>query len=205
MRGASPVKGNQSFSDEVISRFGVLPNFFCSAPPAEGLVEELWKFAKSAYLDCSLPSLFKERLFVHLSRFCEVRYCIVRHVGFLIGEGHPAGDASALPQTIEQVLTVLRRPLPDADGLSHCFQRLESYEQPVEMPEPETQLEGDLFDALTIMFVEPHVRSVQGAPWHAHLGRAGSKSSLHSWRSYGRHTTGQRPTRRWPTSPTCSQ
>ncbi len=155
MRGASPVKGNQSFSDEVISRFGVLPNFFCSAPPAEGLVEELWKFAKSAYLDCSLPSLFKERLFVHLSRFCEVRYCIVRHVGFLIGEGHPAGDASALPQTIEQVLTVLRRPLPDADGLSHCFQRLESYEQPVEMPEPETQLEGDLFDALTIMFVEP--------------------------------------------------
>jgi len=155
MRRASLVKGNQSFSDEVISRFGVLPNFFCSAPAAEGLVEELWKFAKSAYLDCALPSLFKERLFVHLSRFCEVRYCIVRHVGFLVGEGHPAGDASALPQTIEQVLTVLRRPLPDADGLSHCFQRLESYGQPVEMPEPETQLEGDLFDALTIMFVEP--------------------------------------------------
>jgi PAS domain S-box-containing protein len=155
MRGASPVKGNQSLSDEVISRFGVLPNFFCSAPAAEGLVEELWKFAESAYLDCPLPSLFKERLFVHLSRFCEVRYCIVRHVGFLIGEGHPAGDASALPQTIEQVLTVLQRPLPDADGLSRCFQRLESYGQPVEMPEPETQLEGDLFDALTIMFVEP--------------------------------------------------
>jgi len=155
MRRASLVKGNQSFSDEVISRFGVLPNFFCSAPAAEGLVEELWKFAKSAYLDCALPSLFKERLFVHLSRFCEVRYCIVRHVGFLIGEGHSAGDASALPQTIEQVRTVLRRPLPDADGLSHCFQRLESYGQPVEMPEPETQLEGDLFDALTIMFVEP--------------------------------------------------
>jgi PAS domain S-box-containing protein len=155
MRRASLVKGNQSFSDEVISRFGVLPNFFCSAPAAEGLVQELWKFAKSAYLDCALPSLFKERLFVHLSRFCEVRYCIVRHVGFLIGEGHPAGDASALPQTIEQVLTVLRRPLPDADGLSHCFQRLESYGQPVEMPEPEAQLEGDLFDALTIIFVEP--------------------------------------------------
>jgi hypothetical protein len=26
-----------------------------------------------------MPSLFKERLFVYLSRFCEVRYCIVRH------------------------------------------------------------------------------------------------------------------------------
>jgi PAS domain S-box-containing protein len=145
----------QSFADEVISRFGVLPNFFCSAPSTEGLIQELWKFAKSGYLDCPLPSLFKERLFVHLSRFCEVRYCIVRHVGFLIGEGYPAGDASVRPQTIEQVLTLLRRPLPDADGLSGCFERLKSHGRAIEMPEPETQLEGDLFDALTVMFLEP--------------------------------------------------
>jgi PAS domain S-box-containing protein len=155
MREADLVNGNQSFADEVISRFGVLPNFFCSAPAAQGLMPELWKFAKSGYLDSPLPSLFKERLFVHLSRFCEARYCIVRHVGFLIGEGHPAGDAGALPQTIEEVLTLLRRPLPGADGLSRCFERLESSGHPVEIPEPETQLEGDLFDALTITFVEP--------------------------------------------------
>ena len=147
--------GTQSFAAEVTSRFGVLPNFFCSAPSADGLVQELWKFAKAAYLDCPLPSLLKERLFVHLSRFCEVRYCIVRHLGFLIGEGRPAGDASVLPQTIEQALTLLRRPLPDADGLSRCFERLESYALPLEIPDPETQLESDLFDALTIMFVEP--------------------------------------------------
>jgi PAS domain S-box-containing protein len=146
---------NQSFVDEVISRFGVLPNFFCSAPTADGLIQDLWKFAKSGYLDCPLPSLFKERLFVHLSRFCEVRYCIVRHVGFLIGEGYPAGDASVLPQTIEQVLTLLRRPVPDVDALSRCLERLESHRHPVEMPEAETQLEGDLFDALTIIFIEP--------------------------------------------------
>ena len=70
-----------------------MPNFFCTATAAPGLIDELWAFAKSAYLDSPLPSLFKERLFVYLSRFCPVRYCIVRHVGFLIGEGHPAGDA----------------------------------------------------------------------------------------------------------------
>ena len=70
-----------TFHDEVAERFGVLPNFFCSAEAAPGLIERLWDFAKSAYLDNPLPSLFKERLFVHLSRFCEVRYCIVRHVG----------------------------------------------------------------------------------------------------------------------------
>jgi PAS domain S-box-containing protein len=155
MDQAEREQGKQSFAAEVTSRFGVLPNFFCTAPSADGLIEELWKFAKSGYLDCPLASLFKERLFVHLSRFCEVRYCIVRHVGFLVGQGHPAGDASAPPQTIEEVLRLLRRPLPDADGLTRCFERLESHRHPVEMPVPETQLEGDLFDALTVMFVEP--------------------------------------------------
>jgi hypothetical protein len=88
------------FRREVEDRFGVLPNFFCSADAAPGLVEELWKFAKSAYLDSPLPSLFKERLFVHLSRFCEIRYCIVPHVGFLIGQGRPAGDVDAGPETV---------------------------------------------------------------------------------------------------------
>ena len=104
------------FRREVEDRFGVLPNFFCSADAAPGLVEELWKFAKSAYLDSPLPALFKERLFVHLSRFCEIRYCIVRHVGFLIGQGRPAGDADAAPETIDDVVELLRRPLPGGSG-----------------------------------------------------------------------------------------
>jgi hypothetical protein len=64
--GADP-RANTAFRHEVADRFGVLPNFFCSADAAPGLIEELWKFARSAYLDSPLPSLFKERLFVHLS------------------------------------------------------------------------------------------------------------------------------------------
>jgi hypothetical protein len=85
------------FRANVADRFGVLPNFFCSASAAPGLIERLWGFAQSAYLDSPLPSLFKERLFVHLSRFCPVRYCIVRHVGFLIGAGRPAGGRRDSP------------------------------------------------------------------------------------------------------------
>ena len=52
------------FQNEVAGRFGVLPNFFCTASAAPGLIEELWGFAKSAYLNNPLPALFKERLFV---------------------------------------------------------------------------------------------------------------------------------------------
>jgi signal transduction histidine kinase len=143
------------FSAEVRSRFGVLPNFFCTAASAPGLIQQLWGFAKAGYLDNPLPSLFKERLFVHLSRFCEIRYCIVRHVGFLVGEGRPAGDAWAQPQTIEEVIALVSRPVPDAEGLNRSLAFLESITDPVAIPEPEAETEGALFDALTIMFVDP--------------------------------------------------
>ena len=143
------------FRREVANRFGVLPNFFCSAEAAPGLVEELWKFAKSAYLDSPLPSLFKERLFVHLSRFCEVRYCIVRHVGFLIGQGRPAGDANAGSETVEQVIEMLRRPVPEGSALAQVLERIERVPLGGRLPAPRTEAETDLFDALTIMFLSP--------------------------------------------------
>ena len=61
-----------AFEREVAARFGLVPNFFRSAPDAPFIVRELWQFAKSAYLDTPIPTLLKERLFVYLSRFCEV-------------------------------------------------------------------------------------------------------------------------------------
>src|SRR6516165_964922 len=144
-------------AQEVEARFGLMPNFFCTATAAPGLIDELWAFAKSAYLDSPLPSLFKERLFVYLSRFCAVRYCIVRHVGFLIGEGSPAGDASALPETIEQVIALLTRPARGASALEQALARLEALSGPANIPAPRTELESDLFDALTIVFLEPRL------------------------------------------------
>src|ERR1700741_3229858 len=94
----------------VNDRFGVLQNFFRLAPETPEITEKLWGFAQAAYLDNPMPSVFKERLFVHLSRFCAVRYCIARHVGFLIGLGRPAGDAAVQPQSIVDVVHPLRRP-----------------------------------------------------------------------------------------------
>ena len=87
----------ETFEREVAARFGLVPNFFRSAPEAPLVLRELWLFAKSAYLDAPIPTLFKERLFVYLSRFCEIRYCITRHCGFLLGLGRSAGDPGAQP------------------------------------------------------------------------------------------------------------
>jgi PAS domain S-box-containing protein len=93
-------------------RFGVLPNFFRLAPETPEITEKLWGFAQVAYLDNPLPSVFKERLFVFLSRFCAVRYCIARHVGFLVGLGRPAGDNGARIHSVVEVVKLLRRPFP---------------------------------------------------------------------------------------------
>jgi hypothetical protein len=95
----------------VNERFGVLPNFFRLSPETPEITERLWGFAEAAYLDNPLPSVFKERLFVHLSRFCAVRYCIARHTGFLIGLGRPAGDKNARAESVGDVVKLLRRPV----------------------------------------------------------------------------------------------
>jgi signal transduction histidine kinase/CheY-like chemotaxis protein len=145
----------EQFKTEVRERFGLLPNFFCTASSAPGLIEKMWGFAKSGYLDNPLPPLFKERLFVHLSRFCETRYCIVRHVGFLIGEGRPAGDANAWPHPVGQVLELQGKPIPGPERLEQALVRLENERDPLAIPDPETSLEDDLFDALTLVFVAP--------------------------------------------------
>ena len=167
-----PQSSTLRFRREVTDRFGLLPNFFCSAEAAPGLIEELWKFAKSAYLDSPLPSLFKERLFVYLSRFCEVRYCIVRHVGFLIGQGRPAGDAAAGVETVEQVIEMLRRPVPQGVGLTKVLERLERLSLDGRLPEPRSECEADLFDALTIMFLSPRDSARARSAVRAALGDA---------------------------------
>lgn len=136
-------------------RLGVVPSFFGSATAAPEVAEHLWAFACAGYLDNPLPSLFKERLFVHLSRFCSVRYCIVRHAGFLLGRGHPAGDAEAQPHSIEQVAALLRRKgrLEGAE-LDAALARLEACDEP-RLPEPESGLEADVFAATTEVFLDP--------------------------------------------------
>jgi signal transduction histidine kinase len=173
-RGAHVSDERPQLLSSIAERLGVLPNFFCTAASAPGLIDRLWDFAKSAYLDNPLPSLFKERLFVHLSRFCEVRYCIVRHVGFLVGNGNPAGDPDCPPQTIDQVVALLRRQVPDETTFAEAVRRLRESEPTTEMPTAETQREADLFDALTLIFLEPR----QSHPARRALERAFGEANL---------------------------
>ena len=141
--------------NEIRQRFGVLPNFFRLASAEPEITANLWGFAKFAYLDNPLPTLFKERLFVYLSRFCAVRYCVVRHFGFLVGLGYPSGDSKTLPQTIEGALPLLRRPLPKGEGMLPVFKACAAFESPiVSFPVPDSSAEQALIACATHSFLQ---------------------------------------------------
>jgi PAS domain S-box-containing protein len=143
------------FEDEIAKRMGALPNFFRLASSDPKIGSNLWGFAQFAYLDNPLPSLFKERLFVYLSRFCSVRYCIARHLGFLVGLGYPAGDSTCLPQKVEAVLPLLRRPLPKGEALVPLFRVLAGPgNSDYPFPEPDSAREQALLACATHVFLQ---------------------------------------------------
>jgi PAS domain S-box-containing protein len=137
----------------IAARFGVLPNFFRLTTDDPKITENLWGFAQFAYLDNPLPSLLKERLFVYLSLFCEVRYCIARHLGFLVGLGCPAGDPQCLPQSLDEVLPLLRRKLPFDSDLESQLALCEELGV-VSLPlEPDSAQEGAIFACAAHVFL----------------------------------------------------
>jgi hypothetical protein len=146
---------NSALEIEVRQRFGVLPNFFRLASTEPQITIHLWGFTKFAYLDNPLPSLFKERLFVYLSRFCSVRYCIARHLGFLVGLGHPAGDARCTPQTVEAVLPLLRRQLAQGAEMLPLFAACSQLDNPLTtFPVPGSTAEESLITCATHVFLQ---------------------------------------------------
>jgi PAS domain S-box-containing protein len=153
--GQSMGNAASDLANRVEGRFGVLPNFFRLSPETPEIIEKLWGFAQAAYLDNPLPAVFKERLFVHLSRFCAVRYCIARHVGFLVGLGHPAGDPTVPTESVTEVVKLLRRPFPRGKELQSRLSLCASCPAPIyEMPMANTQMEDAIFVLAAHVFLK---------------------------------------------------
>jgi PAS domain S-box-containing protein len=152
-QSASPIA--QELQRRVNDRFGLLPNFFRLSPETPEITEKILGFAQAAYLDNPLPSVFKERLFVHLSRFCAVRYCVARHAGFLIGLGRPSGDKHAEAESILDVVKLLRRPLPRGPELKSRLSFCSKFPAPlVEMPTADTEMEDGIFSLAGHVFLQ---------------------------------------------------
>lgn len=143
----------QWFREEVERRFGVPSNFFYTPPDNPEIPATLWGFATFAYLDNPLPSLFKERLFVYLSRFCDVPYCISRHFGFLVGLGRPSGDPTSPAEAVPEAVRLIRRPLARGAHLNPLLERLTEEGLLADLPEPGTPTEEAVFACASHVFL----------------------------------------------------
>ncbi len=143
-------EGVGTFEQDIARRLGLVPKLFQSAPAAPETTGHLWQFAKSAYFDAPLPSPFKERLAVHLSRICRSSYCLALHLGFLVGLGRAEGG----PEAIEGALGLLSLPLAEPARLEAALARLEAVQEPVEIPEPRSEGEADLFEAAAALCLQ---------------------------------------------------
>jgi PAS domain S-box-containing protein len=153
--GPALANAASELKEQVAERLGLLPNFFRLAPETPEITERMWGFAQAAYLDNPLPSVFKERLFVYLSRFCAVRYCITRHAGFLIGLGRPAGDANARLHSAAEVVKLLQRPVPRGPEVEVHISFCAACVAPLgELPSVGTQMEESIFALTTHVFLQ---------------------------------------------------
>jgi len=153
------------FEREIQDRLGLVPSLYLSAPAAPEVMQRFWIEGIESYLDNPLPSLFKERLVVYLSRLCGVTYCVVRHGGYLLegGHGYPAGDRAAGPHTVPQLIDLLRMPPPAAAHLQAALRLLLATPAALpSLPPAEDPLEQALFITCGAVYLDPernqHVR-----------------------------------------------
>lgn len=141
--------------DIIEERLGLCPSFFRLAAETPAIAWRLWWQAEGAYLDSPMPSLFKERLFTYLSRFCSVPYCVTRHSAFLVGRGRPAGDPEAPVITPDDVFHLLTERPPSSHTLEEHLNVLAQTTPGVPWPAPQTRLERALFGCVTALFMNP--------------------------------------------------
>ncbi|MET0962324.1 MAG: hybrid sensor histidine kinase/response regulator [Noviherbaspirillum sp.] len=172
----SSYQSKAQFEKEIEVRLGLVPNLFLSAPAAPEVLQRFWVEGKDAYLDNALPSLFKERLVVYLSRFSSAHYCLIRHAGYLLGgvHGRAAGDAAAEPHSVDQVVALMRYLAPGAANVQAALQVLLSTPAALtSLPLGGEPLEQALFVACGAIYLRPErnqrardaVQHVMGRQW----------------------------------------
>lgn len=151
----TPVFGEPQLEERIRARFGVVPNLFRLSSETAAIPSEIWGFAQAAYLDNPLPALFKERLLVYVSRFCEARYYVARHVGYLLGLGRPSGDHRAPAQPVADVVQLLKRPFLRGEELRSLISLYPKAMPPLgEMPEPGSDEEEAIFAFASHVFLQ---------------------------------------------------
>ncbi|MDB5824345.1 MAG: hypothetical protein JWR21_3049 [Herminiimonas sp.] len=163
-----------NLEQEIEARLGLVPAMFRLPDTASAQTEGMWHYARTSYLDNPLPALFKERLCVVLAKKFGSHYGLTRHVGFLMGYGRPAADASAPPQSPAQVMALLAVPTVSTTALSDALSLLESHPTgPV--PQAGTAAELAIFQCCMAIISRPSDAAQPVAALRKVLGKANTE------------------------------
>lgn len=149
--GATSRKVEQIKAD-IENRLGFFPPLFLPALDVPEVLEGLWRQSLSAFYDCPLPALFKEKLAASLGRYCTKPYPIVVHSCAL----------RALGMGADQIAGLLGKPLAlgsaDAERLAGI---IAGTIHPLDFwPPPDSDLEEILLESCILLYRMPE--STQG-------------------------------------------
>jgi len=150
---SSTSNGQSDFQREVAGRFGLVPNFFSSAPDAPEIIERLWDFANRRISITQALPLQREALRLPLP---VLRGSLLHRSALRIPcRARPLLHTSVVVQIVEQAIKLLTTPSPWTRDLDVVLCGLEALSPIKEWPAPETEAEDWLLAAATLVFVEP--------------------------------------------------
>ena len=113
------MRKSEQIKTEIAQKFGFSQTFFEPAQQHPPVLENLWQQTLFAYVNNPLPSLFKEKLFAYLSRYCAIPYCVICHSCCLRQFGIKA----------REVLELLETPAPTAIDIESQLNAI-AFQQP---------------------------------------------------------------------------
>jgi diguanylate cyclase (GGDEF)-like protein/PAS domain S-box-containing protein len=134
----------EQIKEEIVARLGCFPPFYLPALESPTLLESIWHQQISSYLENPLPRTFKQKVALHLSRFCASPYFIIEHSCLLHQLGVEASEIRRLLET---------PTLFDAD-VERVRELLAKYPHPVETwPEGDRDFEDGLIACCAGVFL----------------------------------------------------
>lgn len=135
---------SEQIKAEIEDRIGFFPIFFAPAQHDAQVLENLWQYTLSAYVNNPLSSLLKEKLSAYLSRYCAVPYCMICHSCSLRPLGMKARD----------VLQLLESPPPSATDIEKHLNFLAAQTEAIASSTLNAALEQSLLYCSIYIFLE---------------------------------------------------
>ena len=156
------ITSNQKqITEKIIDRLGFFPSFLVSAIETPSILESLWEQTLSSYINNPLPELFKEKLFVFVSRYCLSPYFVICHSCTLRSLGVNA----------KEILELHKLPSPHQEkDIQLDLQNLDRQPQLCYCWQNNSRLERSILRCAALLFTQPSQAKLSSQKLREFLG-----------------------------------